>query len=80
MDDFIVSETEGLWVPSWDANDMLTLAKTWQSGDISRTSVVEAHYQGDLVRALEAIKAKVFVIASASDMFFPVHSSQKGLL
>ena len=65
------AESEGAWL-SWDANDLLTLITTWQTGDISKTSEVGALAQGDLAQALAGIKPKALIMPSQSDMLFNV--------
>jgi homoserine O-acetyltransferase len=41
---------------------------TWYHGDISANPL----YEGDLVRALQAIKARVLLLPSRTDLYFPV--------
>ena len=74
LQDYHRAESEGAWL-SWDANDMYTLASTWQSGDISKTSRIEASQQGNLENALASIKAKALILPSKDDMFFTVRFS-----
>jgi len=54
------------WFKPMDPNSLLTQAKKWQQGDSSK------HAGGDLVKALNSIKAKTYVIAFEKDMFVPV--------
>jgi homoserine O-acetyltransferase len=54
------------WFLRMDPNDLLTMAKKWQRGDVSRNT------DGDLEAALGRIEAKTFVMPFEEDMFFPV--------
>lgn len=54
------------WFLRMDPNDLLTMAKKWQHGDVSRNT------DGDLEAALGRIEAKTFVMPFEQDMFFPV--------
>ncbi len=56
----------------WDANDALTLLRTWQLGDISRVSTVGPSLQGNLVGVLESITAKALVMPCKTDLWFAV--------
>ncbi|KAF7799746.1 hypothetical protein EIP86_010988 [Pleurotus ostreatoroseus] len=76
LQDYHRAESEGAWL-SWDANDMYTLASTWESGDISKTSRIEASQQGNLENALASIKAKALILPSKDDMFFTVEQNEK---
>lgn len=73
LDDFLLAECDGAWI-AWDANDIMTLMNTWQSGDISKTSRINALQQGDLTLTLAQIKAKVLLMPAKGDMLFPVRS------
>jgi homoserine acetyltransferase len=50
---------------SWDAEDLLVLARMWQAGDVG---VVGG--EGDYRRALEGITARVLVMPSNTDQYF----------
>ena len=52
---------------NWDANNLLTKLRTWQTADISTNPV----YGGDFQLALAAIRAKAIVISCSSDLYFP---------
>ena len=52
---------------NWDANNLITKLKTWQSADISANPV----YNNDFRCALNTIEAKTIVISSSSDLYFP---------
>ena len=72
LGDFLRSEWETGYLTYWDANDMLTLLKTWQLGDISRVKGVEQSLQGDLVGVLSSITAKGLIMPCKTDLYFPV--------
>jgi homoserine O-acetyltransferase len=50
---------------SWDAEDLLTLARMWQAGDAGAVGG-----EGDYRRALEGITARVLVMPSKTDQYF----------
>ena len=54
------------WFAPMDANALLVQANKWKTGDSS------CHFNGNLVKALESIKAKTYIIAFEKDMFVPV--------
>ncbi|KAK9453598.1 Alpha/Beta hydrolase protein [Dipodascopsis uninucleata] len=56
---------------TWDANDLLQMAVTWQKGDIS------SFFDGDLNKALASIKADVLVMPSRTDQYFRWEASVK---
>ena len=67
------SSLEDFLVRSWEANflrrdmrDLLAQLLTWQMGDISANDL----FRGDLEMALSAIKAKVLLMPSATDLYF----------
>ena len=72
LNDFIRSEWEGGFVGKWDANDMLTLMRTWWHGDVSRVSTVAPGLQGDLAGVLGGVKAKGLIMPCKTDLYFPV--------
>ncbi|KAG4412328.1 hypothetical protein IFR04_014547 [Cadophora malorum] len=51
---------------SWDAEDMLVLARMWQAGDIGMVGG-----DGDYLKALEGINARVLVMPGQTDQYFP---------
>jgi homoserine O-acetyltransferase/O-succinyltransferase len=64
------SFVERFWEPAFqhhDANDLLTLLQTWFEGDISSNSA----YDGNLEKALGAIKARAIVMPGEHDRYFP---------
>jgi homoserine O-acetyltransferase len=50
----------------WDANDLLCKIWSWQHADVSANE----SYQGDVNRALGAIRARTLVIPSSTDKYF----------
>jgi len=56
----------------WDANNLLSKLRTWQTADISVNPV----YAGDFQQALGAIQAKTIVIACSSDLYFPPEDNE----
>jgi homoserine O-acetyltransferase len=51
----------------WDANNLLAKLATWQAGDIS----VGPHYKGNIINALQAIKARTILMPCTQDLYFP---------
>ncbi|KIP08112.1 hypothetical protein PHLGIDRAFT_117538 [Phlebiopsis gigantea 11061_1 CR5-6] len=76
LDDFLRAEWETGFLANWDANDMLTLLRTWQMGDVSKASVVGASLQGDLVGVLKTISAKGLIMPCKTDLYFPPEDSE----
>jgi homoserine O-acetyltransferase len=59
------------WEPGFTrraAADLYAQATTWLHSDISANEL----YEGDLVRALNAIQARLLLIPSRTDLYFPV--------
>ena len=56
----------------WDANDLLCLLRTWQMGDIGLYYPADG---GDLRKTLGKIEARVLVMPSRTDMYFPPEDS-----
>jgi homoserine acetyltransferase len=50
---------------SWDAEDLLTLAREWQAGDVGSVGG-----GGDYRKALEGVQARVLVMPSETDQYF----------
>ncbi|KAF9479577.1 alpha/beta-hydrolase [Pholiota conissans] len=65
LESFLREEWEGGFA-GWDANDLLTLLATWQTGDISLV-----RDGGDLSKCLTHIKAKGLIMPSKTDLYFP---------
>jgi len=66
LEDFLVGFWEGFFLTK-DANNLLTMLWTWQHGDLGATS----GFNGDLERALGAIRAKAIVMPAEKDLYFP---------
>lgn len=55
----------------WDANDLLTLLRTWQTGDVS--TVASSNGEGsNFAGCLAGIKAKGLIMPCKTDLYFPV--------
>lgn len=52
---------------NWDANDLLAKIWTWQNTDISANDL----YEGDLPKALGAIRARAVLLPCTQDLYFP---------
>ncbi|KAL8753364.1 MAG: hypothetical protein Q9184_005444 [Pyrenodesmia sp. 2 TL-2023] len=70
VESFIQAEWEDSF-ESWDAEDLLILARMWQAGDVGKT-----REDGDYLKALEGIEAKVLVMPSRTDTYFPPEDSE----
>ena len=66
LEDFLVSFWEGFFLKK-DANNLLTMLWTWQHGDLGATP----GFNGDLERALGAIRTKAIVMPAEKDLYFP---------
>jgi homoserine O-acetyltransferase len=55
-------------VSSWDANDLIALASTWQNNNVGDTK----EFNGDPEQALRSIKARVLYMPSETDMYFHI--------
>lgn len=62
---YLKAEGESM-LKSWDAEDVLILARMWQAGDVGVFSD-----DGDYTKALAAIKCKVLVMPCKTDQYFP---------
>lgn len=51
---------------AWDAEDLLTLARVWQEGDVGMVGG-----DGDYLKALGGVSAKVLVMPGQTDQYFP---------
>ena len=58
------------FVKSWDANNLIALAATWQRNDIGKTD----GFNGDSEAALASIKADVLYIACETDHYFHIEA------
>ena len=72
LDNFIRSEWEAGFLANWDANDMLTLMRTWWKGDVSHIASVAPDLQGNLTSVLSSIGAKSLIMPCKTDLYFPV--------
>jgi homoserine O-acetyltransferase len=67
LEDFLTNK----WEPGYyrrTAADLYAQASTWLASDISDNNL----YDGDLVRALSAIRARVLLLPGRTDLYFPV--------
>jgi homoserine O-acetyltransferase len=67
LDDFL----DNYWAPGFTrraAEDLYAQACTWIASDISANEL----YEGDLVKALNAIRARVLLMPGRTDLYFPV--------
>jgi homoserine O-acetyltransferase len=79
---FGASSLEDYLVTFWETNfarrdpaDLLAQFWTWQNGDISANSL----YEGDLPRALRAIKARTLLMPGDHDLYFQVEDNRREL-
>ncbi|KAL8857624.1 MAG: hypothetical protein Q9178_005789 [Gyalolechia marmorata] len=70
VENFITRNWEDAF-EAWDPEDLLILARMWQAGDIGKT-----RGDGDYLKALESIEAKVLVMPSRTDTYFPPEDSE----
>lgn len=61
-----IENSETYWL-SQDANNLLAQATTWQTHDVGDT----AGFAGDLEAALRSIEARVLMMPSETDLYFP---------
>lgn len=61
------------FVLTWDANNLIALAKTWQNNNIGNTP----GFNGDIEKALGSIKADVLYMPSETDMYFHIDALTK---
>ena len=67
LDDYL----DHYWEPGFTrrkAEDLYAQAATWMASDISANEL----YEGDFVRALQAIRARVLLMPGRTDLYFPV--------
>lgn len=55
------------WALSKDPENLLVMLQTWQSGDVSK----QEPYNGNFEKAMSAIKARILVLPSKTDLYFP---------
>jgi len=71
LEDFMVNFWEA-WGLSKDAENMLVMLYTWQSGDVSS----QEPYNGDFKAAMQGIKAKALILPGKTDLYFPPEDSE----
>ena len=59
-------------VLSWDANNLLDLAQTWQNNNVGNTP----GFSGDAESALVSINAQVLYMPAKNDMYFHIDASR----
>jgi homoserine acetyltransferase len=59
----------------WDAHDLLSMLAMWQNADVSKHGPVE----GDYEKTLAGIRAKVLLMPSRTDLYFPPEDSMEEL-
>jgi len=72
LDDFLVEYWEGHFLDRRDVNDLLAMLWTWQYGDVGATP----GFEGDHVRALQSIKARLIALPGEKDLYFPPEDEQ----
>ena len=56
------------FVLTWDANNLIALARTWQNNNVGNTPGFSGNYE----KALKSIKAEVLYMPSETDMYFHI--------
>ncbi|WP_426422639.1 alpha/beta fold hydrolase [Bradyrhizobium genosp. A] len=74
LEDYLVRAWDAAFARR-DANDLLAQVAIWQRGDISRC----AAFDGDVDRALAAIKAHMLLMPGATDRYFDVRDNEDEL-
>jgi homoserine acetyltransferase len=57
---------------SWDAEDLLVLARMWQAGNVG-----DVGGEGDYRKGLEGVSARVLVMPSQTDQYFPPEDGEE---
>ncbi|CEI42147.1 hypothetical protein FVEN_g3848 [Fusarium venenatum] len=60
------------WALSKDPENLLVMLQTWQSGDVSK----QEPYNGDFEKAMASVKARILVLPSKTDLYFPPEDSE----
>uniref|UniRef100_A0A4E9DBR6 AB hydrolase-1 domain-containing protein n=1 Tax=Gibberella zeae TaxID=5518 RepID=A0A4E9DBR6_GIBZA len=60
------------WALSKDPENLLVMLQTWQSGDVSK----QEPFNGDFEKAMAGIKARILVLPSKTDLYFPPEDSE----
>ena len=68
LEAYMVGFWEALYAKK-DVDDLMTMLLTWQSADVSSNPA----YEGDVAKALGAIKAKSIVMPGSTDLYFTAH-------
>ncbi|KAL7281530.1 hypothetical protein ACG7TL_004847 [Trametes sanguinea] len=79
LDDFLRAEWEGGFLGTWDANDLITLLHTWQTGDVSlvaKQGNISGAEDTAFADALVGIKAKGLIMPCKTDLYFPPEDSE----
>ncbi|KAH6871649.1 Alpha/Beta hydrolase protein [Thelonectria olida] len=74
VEDYLV-KFWGQGMGSWDAHDLMCMMQCWRRGDISDHGPIP----GDLPAALASIQAKVLLMPSRTDAYFPPEDSLEEL-
>ena len=74
LEEFLRTQWEGRFLQR-DAANLYAQLQTWITSDISANSL----YNGDLVKALKAIRARVLLMPSATDLYFRVADNEAEL-
>lgn len=67
LEDFLVGFWEGFFLDRRDPNNLLAMLWTWQHGDVGQTP----GFDGDHVKALQSIKARLIAMPAQKDLYFP---------
>ncbi|KAI0373918.1 homoserine O-acetyltransferase [Pilatotrama ljubarskyi] len=79
LEDFLRAEWEGGFLGTWDANDLITLLHTWQTGDVSligKTGLASGSDDSGFTDSLAGIKAKGLIMPCRTDLYFPPEDSE----
>ena len=67
LEDFLVGFWEGFFLDNRDPNNLLAMLWTWQNGNVGNTP----GFDGDHIKALQSIKAKLVALPAEKDLYFP---------
>jgi homoserine O-acetyltransferase len=67
LEDFLVQYWESHFLDRRDGNDLLSMLWTWQYGEAGQTP----GFDGDHVKALQSIKAKLIAMPAVKDLYVP---------
>ncbi|KAH9858417.1 homoserine O-acetyltransferase [Lenzites betulinus] len=76
LDDWLRADWEGGFLGTWDANDLLVLLDTWQTGDVTLIGKSSAGDDAAFSNALAGIKAKGLIMPCKTDLYFPPEDSE----